>query len=269
MKLKAIVPSLDDVPSQFQELYTEQDGQFVLTIDDTEYKSKVSEFRTNNIELARRLEEAETQTKTMGDLQKQLEAYNGLDPELAREALDLKQNLDDKQLMDAGKFEELLAQRTDRMRSEYEGQVTALTTRVDLLNKESSTYKKQLYDHVIENSLQKAVTSVAKVRPGAMQDILSRGRSVWGLDDGGTPVPKDDKGNVMYGKDGDKALTMEEWGQGLLQDASYLFEGSVGGGGQGSTEHSTQGGSMIKSSDQDSLNNNIAAIAAGTATVIE
>jgi hypothetical protein len=271
MALKALVKSLDEVPQEFRSLYTQDGDHFVLDVDDKDFKTQLQEFRTNNIDLTKRNRDLEAKAKEAETLRAEIAKYKDIDPAKARDALDKLQGLEEQRLIDAGKLDEVVeqrvAQRIERMRSDYEGQVTALNKSLDEITKARDTYKGQLSEVVIDNSLQQSVGTVATVRQGAMRDVLARGRATWKLDDDGKPVPYGPDGNVMYGKDGKKTLTMEEWAQSLIQEANYLFEPNSGGGAPGNQRSSNEAGSVIDIQDQDALNANIEAIAEGKVAV--
>ena len=270
MALKVVVNDINEVAESLRDQYKQVGDEFVLDTDDSEFKQRLSEFRNNNIDLNRKLSEKEQALKTMGDLESTLKNYEGLDPQEARDALEKMRQINEKKLIDAGKMDEVLEQRTTRMRSDYEGQISALNRSLDEQKKSGGVYKEKLTKVVIDNSLQGAVSSVATVRKGAMQDVLARGRSVWSLNEDGTPVPTGSDGKVMYGKDGKNTLSMEEWAQSLVEDAGYLFEPSTGGGSGGGTRQKQSTDSKVVSvHDQDSLNANIADIAAGKVQVAD
>ncbi len=262
MAIKVVVNSLDEVPEALHSFYTKIGDEYVLDADDKDFKSKLSEFRNNNIELKKKLSDSEQMQQKIAEMQEQLKNYDGIDAEKAREALEKLQNIEDQKLIDAGKLDELLHQRTERMRGDFQGQIEALTKSLEEANNSAKNYRQRLEEVVIDNSLQQAVSQVATVRKGAMQDILARGRGVWALDDNGSPVPIDSEGNTMYGKDGEKPISMSEWAQALVQEAPYLFEGNVGGGAGGGSG-GNEGAGQVSAKDQDSINSNIEAIAAG------
>ncbi len=177
----------------------------------------------------------------------------------------MQQDLEDKKMIDAGQLDELLLERTDRMRGDFEGQRESMQKLLDEANGTSSNYKTQLEKVVIDSSIQTAVGNVATVKQGAMQDVLSRAKSVWKLDENGAPLPVDHQGKTIYGKDGSKQVSMEEWAEGLLSEAPYLFEGSKGGGAGGGDHRSS--GSKVLGSNQEALSNNLEDIAAGKVEV--
>ena len=271
MPLKATVKSLDEVQDELRDLYVQDGDVFVLDVDDKDFKTQLQEFRTNNIDLSRRNRELETLAQEAETLRTEIEKFKDIDPERAREALTKLSAIEEKKLMDAGQLDEVveqrLAQRTERMKADYEGRITALEKNYEGVTKERDTYKGQLSEVVIDNSLQQAVGTVATVRQGAIRDVLARGRETWRLDEAGKPVPYGPDGNVMYGKDGKATLTMEEWAQGLAQEANYLFEPNSGGGAPGNQKPSSDGGSVVDVDDQDALNSNIEGIAEGRVAV--
>lgn len=268
MPLKVVVKDINEVDEALRAAYTQVGDEYVLDTDDGEFKQRLSEFRSNNIDLNKKLGENEGKLKEIDNLKNVLKNYEGLDPDEARKALDTMRNINEQKLIDAGKLDEVLGQRTERMRSDYEGKIKALESNLTNTRTEGETFKKRLTEVVIDNSLQAAVGTVAPVKKGAMQDVLHRGRGVWSLNEEGKPVPVGSDGKVMYGTDGQSTLSMEEWAQSLVQDAPYLFEANSGGGSGGGMKKPDAGdGRMISAMDQDGLNANIENIAAGKVQV--
>jgi len=268
MALKVVVKDLKEIPEHLQELYAQVGDEYILDTDDGDYKARIQEFRNTNIDLNKQLTEQTGKVKEADQLQEMLKQYEGLDPQKARDALEKLQAINEQKLIDAGKLDEVLDQRTQRLRSDYEGQIKALNESLNSTKNESKIFKERLAEVVIDNSLQAAVSRTAAVRQGAMQDILSRGRQVWSINDDGTPVPTGSDGKVMYGKDGKSTLSMEEWAQSMRDEAPYLFEPSKGGGAGGGMGGSSDiGGKVINVGDQDALNASIEDIASGKVSV--
>jgi len=267
MGLKATVKSLDEVAEQFRSLYIQVGDEYALDVEEKDYKTKIAEFRDNNISMRKQLEEAVKKEEDLKQLQAQLQQFKDIDPEKAREALDRINKLEEEKLIDAGKIDELLAQRTERMRTDYTSKIEALEKALQNTSDQEKQLRSKLHSTVIDTSLQQAVSNVATVRKGAMQDILARGRGVWQLDDNGNPIPRGEDGKVLYGTDAAQPLTMEEWAQGLARDAGYLFEGNHGGGAGGGMDDTTVEGQVL-ASDQHALSTNLEAIAAGKVKVI-
>jgi len=268
MALKVVYKKLEDIPESLRDNYKQVGEEYVLDTDDSDFKSRISEFRNTNIDLNKQMQQLQEQLKGFDDVQKQLKSFEGLDPAKAREAMEKLQMLNEKKLIEAGKLDEVLEQRTTRMRSDYEGQIQALQNSLEQQMNDTKTFKSKLTEVVIDNSLQAAASKVASVRPGAMQDIISRGRSVWSINDDGTPVPTGRDGKVMYGKDGKTMLSMDEWAQSLVEEAGYLFEQSSGGGARGGMQGGGTSSKVVSMRDQQALNNSIEDIAKGNVEVV-
>ena len=72
MPLKFKYKTKDEIPTETQSLYVERDGGFVLDVEGAVEKSKLEEFRTNNITLANQL--AETKRRFEGIESEQVKA---------------------------------------------------------------------------------------------------------------------------------------------------------------------------------------------------
>lgn len=273
MALKATIKSLSEVDEAIRGLYVQQGDEYVLDVDDSDLKSRIGEFRDNNIALKQEIEKLKGQVGNSEEMKALLAKYEGIeDPDAAREALNKIKQIEEKKLIDAGQLDQVveqrLAERTDRMRKDFEGKIDQLTKVNTEWEEKYSTTHGRLSEVLIDTALQQAVTGVAPIKKGALQDILSRGRRVWKLNEDGQPEARDDNGKIMYGKDGKEPITQEEWAQSLLYDAPYLFEGNAGGGAGGGKGGGMSGEKgVISSDDQDAINANIDAIARGEVIV--
>lgn len=259
MGLKAIVSNINEVPEALREYYTQVGDEYVLDADDKDYKGRINEFRTNNINLA-------NEARSLQDKMKQ---YKDIDPEKWKEAqaaLEKVQELEDKKLIDEGKVDELLAQRTERMQQSYEQRLDKLMTDKELLTGERDTFKNRLSQSLIDSTITAAISEAGIPRKGAIPDILARARQDWSLDEKGDLVPMRD-GVLLYGDDTKNPLTPKEWSASLLQTAGHLFEPNAGGGASGGTGNSGYVPGIIPASDTRSVNNNLADIASGKITV--
>lgn len=222
MGLKRQVSSLEGVPEALHDQYRQQDdGTYVLDVEDD---PRVGEFRSRNIQLDKRTKELEAQ----------LERYKGVDPEKYRKALSALEKIEgdeERKLIEEGKIDEVVERRIGAMRTEYEKQVKALTAARDEASKDRDTFRGRLGEVLIDTHLAKAVNAVGKVREGALEDVIARGRRTFSIDENGQMVPSVN-GETVYGKKGD-ALTPEEWAGSLLESAPHLFEGGSGSGGSG------------------------------------
>jgi len=223
MALKVFIKSLNDVDETLRGYYTASEGGFVLDTDDGEYKNKINEFRTNNIELKQKLE-----------------GFAGIDADrykqLQTEADELRTKLAEAQKN--GGNEDV-----EKLRTEYEDRLKQALDAKENAEKQTGTYKGKLNDLLINDTIAKAVSNVGKVQKGALTDILHRARSIWEVNENGVPVAMKD-GAAIYGSDGKLPLTAEEYAQSLYEEAPYLFEGNSGGGAGGSGGSGGSGGAV-------------------------
>ena len=105
--MKAKYKNQDDIPSGLEQFYHEDGGEYHLQVDGLVPKSTVDEFRNNNIKLNKELQKVQD---TLSNVD--LDEYKTLKTE--------RQQIADQELISAGKLDELLAQRTERLRTDYE-----------------------------------------------------------------------------------------------------------------------------------------------------
>lgn len=239
MTIKAVVDDINAVPEVLRGFYAEQDGKFTLTVDGLVPKARLDEFRTNNITLAQERDALRQQ-------------FDGIDPAVARELLAKAQAEKDKKLIDAGKVDELVAQRVDAMRKDFESQLTGETTK-------SQKLQSQLENLLIDGAIRDAAAK-AGVRASAVEDVLLRGRTVFKLVDGKAVPMQGDQ--PIFGKTGD-AMGMDEWVAGLTTNAPHLFEPNRGGGAAGGSSTAGIGGKRIGPGDNKGFLDNLSEIAAG------
>lgn len=219
MTLKAVVESLEAVPEQFRTLYVANgEGKFKLDAEGVEDVSGLKSALEKEREQRRQL---------TTDLAK----YKGVDPAKYAELLEQQRLLDEKQLIDAGKVDELVENRVKAMREANETNVAALKA-------EGATLKGRLEKLLIDTEVQReAVMTVVET---AMDDVVRRAREVFKIVDGHAVPMKEDK--IVYGEDGVTPLTVKEWLAGLAKAAPHLFKQSAGGGaGSGGGRGSGQG----------------------------
>jgi len=267
-KIKTTIKSLDEVATEFQQLYVRSGDEFVLDVDGSEYDSRLTEFRTNNRDLAKKLDAAKKDADKMKKLEAEFKKFEGIDPEKARAAMEQMQEIEGNKLVSEGKFEEYFAQRTERMQKDNESLVGSLNQSIEKEQATNKRLRSRLEDHLVSDSLQRTVSDVAVPRKGAMTDILSRGRRIWGLDDEENIAPRDADGNIIYGKQPDKPMTQREWAESLVMEAPYLFESSKGGGGYGNDDR-PGAERLISRNDTEAISANITDIAAGKVRVVD
>jgi len=258
--LKKVVQDINTVEEQYRSLYEKQDdGTFRLKLEDDE--------NTDGLKSALE-KERKARREAEKSLRETVEKYKDIDPEKAREAQKKLQELQEKELLDAGKVDELVAARTERMKADFESQLEALKAKNKELDGKLSERTQQLTAVKVDKVITDAVVSVGAVRKGAMPDVLSRARAVWKINDAGEAVALNPEGATIYGNDGTSPMRPEEWANSLLKDAPHLFEGS---GGSGSENNQGLGGKnpkQIDRNDQKAFGENLEDIASGKVQVV-
>lgn len=118
--LKFIVDTLEGVDQSVASLYEKQDdGKFRLNVEGAVPREKLDEFRNTNIELL-----------------KKVDAFKGVDVKKYSELLALEKRVTDKELVDAGKVDEVVQGRISQMKTEHEGVVGQLNEQLGIANRQ-------------------------------------------------------------------------------------------------------------------------------------
>lgn len=212
MALKFKFKTKDEVPTDLSGHYVERDGAWVLNVDGAADKSKLDEFRNNNVSLQKQLDE---QTKK----------FEGIDPEEVRKLAAEKQKLEDEKQLKAGEFEKVLENRLRGLKVEAEKQIATLISERDSLS--SRLTEIQIDQGVVASATKRGL------RATAIPDITSRARSIFRLLNGVPAAFESDGKTVRPGKDGVAPMTLEEWVDTQVSEAPHLFESNAGGGAAG------------------------------------
>jgi hypothetical protein len=213
MALKYQVAKLEDVPENVRNLYRQEGAAFVLDAEDVVPKTRLDEFRTNNIQL-----------------QQQLDKLKDVDPVKYAELIKLQQDVEEGRLIKEGKLEEVVNLRVTNMKRDLEGQLATSNSALSQANARLAVL-------MIDDAVRQAAVKIGAL-PTALDDVVLRARTVYSMDKG-QPIPKDDKGQVIYGKDGSTPMAIEDWLVGLKKTAQHLFAGSQGSGAGGGRSAST------------------------------
>lgn len=207
MAMKFKIAKLDEVAEGVRSMYRPEGDAFVLDVDGVVPKERLDEFRDNNIQL-----------------QKQLEKLKDVDPVKYKELVELQRQVDEGKLLKEGKIEEVVQGRVAQMRTSLEGERDTFKTRAERAENQLSTL---LIDAAVKGEALKL-----GVLPTALDDVVLRARGTYRMVDG-IATPHDEKGQVVYGKDGKTPMAMGDWVEGLKKSAPHLFAGSQGGGAGG------------------------------------
>ena len=210
MKYRINKDAYDSLAADTKTLYTANDTGDTFTVTGIEgavSKDVHDEFRTNNNALRKQIDELTNK-------------FSGFDPAKYAELMAEKQTAKEKGLMDAGKHEEVMAERIKGINKAHFDEKTAWGAEKHKLTDVVEKF-------IIDNSIIEAAMKVG-ARKEALSDIVARGRSTFKMVNG-TAVPMNGE-HVMYGADGMTPVSMDSWMQQLVPTASHLFEGSSGGG---------------------------------------
>ena len=235
MAIKYTYDNVADIPEGFENLYTQSDeGVFTMSeVEGIADKGKLNEFRENNIDLRKQIED---HTATMNDLESK---FSGVDLDKWKEfqekesaMAEQQRKIDEQELIDKGDVETLIERRVQEvlaakekelgsLRGDYDGKVSGLQEQ--LIN-----YENQFSSLVIDRELA-SLSSERGVAASAVEDVLTRGRATFKVEDG-RPVAYDMDGMKMYSEDAITPLSVGEWLDGLSDKAPHLFNKSQGTG---------------------------------------
>lgn len=187
--------------------YTEDEFNALQAKAD-ENKVKLDEFRANNVKL-------------MKDMDTLSAKFEGIDLDGYNDMLKQQQALKDKKLLDAGKIDELLEERTKAMREQHNKEL-------EKIQGTNKTLNTQLETLVIDNAVRDSASKAGVVDTG-IDDVLLRSQAVFSLKEG-KAVPHDRDGNVIYGEGTSEPMSVNEWVKGQMEVAPHLFKSSQGGG---------------------------------------
>ena len=209
MALKFIMKSedLSATSEDIKALYTEQtDGSFVLTgVEGISPKSKLDEFRTNNIELNNKLE-------TLKDIDPTKYA------EMSTEIGELKIRLENTDLDEDG-INKIVEGRVEAMKNDWATKESAMEGTI-------KTQGRQLESLIIDSQVQSAALEHG-ISDSAMQDVILRAKSVFRMEEGKAIGYEGE--NKIYDDTGVELQSINGWVKGLEKTASHLFKASQNG----------------------------------------
>ena len=202
MPLKFRFKSKDEIPTDHLPFYAERDGNWMLDVDGVVEKSKLDEFRTNNLTLIKERDELK-------------QRFEGIDPDEVRKLAEEKRKLEEAQQIKAGEVEKVIETRIKTVKGDYEKQLSAATTERDALN--ARLVAIQIDQGIV------GVATVRGLRPTAIPDITARARGVFRLVNGVPTAFEADGQTVRAGKDGVTPLTLDEWVDAQVSEAAKLL----------------------------------------------
>ncbi len=218
MKLKYEYQADSEIPTAYRDLYTEQNGKYVLAeVEGVEPAAKVSDYRNNNIQLKRERDE----------LRQKLEPLEHVDLAKYEELRQKESDLRDEKLFKKDKIDEVVQNRTLTLREDYEKRL-----------KKEAEEKANLMSKLSELTIDRTAADIAakrKVRPEGISFVVDRVRATAKLENGIPVIYKN--GEKAYGKAAENGglKTIEEEVDEIVTSAPFLLEGNAGGGGSSAT----------------------------------
>lgn len=205
MKFNITKAEFDALSGEMQKLYKANGDGYQMQIEGAVDKSKLDEFRENNLKL-------------QGDLKK----FEGVDLDAYAKAAEAQRKLEDKKLIDAGDVDGLIEKRLAALTADYEGKLTAVTEKLSTADNNVAAMQTR---YEIEGAAAKAMAE-NKIRPEMIDAAMALVKSKFTLENG-QAVAKDGD-TYVQGKEGN--LTISEFIAG--QPEGFKI-GSGGGGALG------------------------------------
>jgi len=236
MALKAKVNSLEGLPEGVAEFYKQtEDGAYEIAVEGMVSKSKLDEFRANNIRANKELEQ---KTEILSKID--LEEYSHLK--------DQQQKMKDQELMDAGKVEELVQQRTERALAEANHRIDASAQAMEEATQRASKAERERDQFLVETRIKDEGIAFG-VRPEALPDVMARANHVFKLNPDTKELMAMQGDQPMYNAKS-QPLQVNEWLQMTETSAPHLFKNSSGSGASGGTGQATR---RVNLNDQSSI----------------
>jgi hypothetical protein len=202
---------------------------------DERVTSEVTGLKTKNSELLGKLKDAT----------ESLRSFDGIDPDAVRGILQRFSDDEEAKLIAAGKIDEVLDKRTERMRADVDKQIKSANERAD----KAEAFSNKFRDRVLGDAIRTAAAKTGAL-PEASDDLILRAKGTFQLNDEGEAVAVDANGDVLFGKDGKTPLSPLEWAESLKETAPHLFPRAEGTGAGG--HKPGNGGGNLKRSEMKS-----------------
>lgn len=187
MKFRINKEEFDKLSDDFKAEYKADGDNYVLQGEGFADKDKLDEFRQTNV-----------------DLLKKAKANEGIDMEKYNSMLETERKIRDKELIDKGDIDTLVAERLANQKSDYEAK---LATATENAGSATSKYHTLVSKTEIEGAAFKAF-GITKIRPDAHDAVMAQIKSKFSVGDDGMVIAKEgDK--ILTGADGN--LTIAEF----------------------------------------------------------
>lgn len=192
----------------------------------------------------------------MTALQDKFKAFDGVDADKVKALLEKFEGDEDSKLIKDGKIDEVIEKRAARIIAKHEKAVADATEREKAANEKAGNFLSRWKTERLDNFIAKKVTGLAD---GALPKVQRDARDLFDIDDEGNVVTKEGAPTDSKGK----ALTLETYGEYLIEASPFYFPPSGGAGGQGGGKGGGKGGKQIAWNDSAAIGGNLEGLASG------
>ena len=211
MKFKLTKEEFEKLSDDFKAEYKAEGDNYILQGEGFADKDKLDEFRATNV-----------------DLLKKSKANEGIDMEKYNSMLETERRIRDKELIDKGDIDTLVAERLANQKNDFEAK---LATATETAGNATSKYHTLVSKTEIEGAAFKAF-GAAKIRPDAHDAVMAQIKSKFSVGEDGMVVAKEgDK--ILTGADGN--LTIAEF---VESQPDFMRVPNTPGGGKDETSKS-------------------------------
>lgn len=237
MSLQFKVEDKTEIPKGLESHYVERDGAYFLDVSDMVEKSRLDEFRTNNIKLSKAKDEIEAKFKKLqpfsGLDDATIDMLAGINPDEYKNMKSMIDRIDASKLIDEGKIDQLLSERMARLSKDHESQVKKMSDELSKRGQTINDLNSRLSTILIDSQIQSAAGKMDGIKSDVMDIVVMMGRQIFRMNESGEIEARDAKGEKIYGKDGAETMTIDEWVSKLPIERPSLFESSQGAGSSG------------------------------------
>ncbi|RLB67216.1 MAG: hypothetical protein DRH08_04235 [Deltaproteobacteria bacterium] len=157
-------------------------------------------------------------------LQEQLKSFDGLNAEELKKLKKMVDESEESELLQQGRFDEIVNRRTEKMRLSHEEELITIQTDYDALKKKESNVSSAFDQYKIQLAINNAA-SLSGALPTAIPDIVNRSTNMFSLDTDGQIYARDEEGNIRKDKSG-KALDPTQYVSNLQNEAPHFWPAS-------------------------------------------
>lgn len=176
-----------------------------------------------------------------------LKDWEGLDPKQVRSLMERMKNDEELRLISEGKHDEVINKRVEKVQLEYEEKITNLGKERETLHQDATKYKNKYQQYRLNSELSREFVTNGGLET-ALDDIILRASSVFGLDDDDNIVAFEKDGKIRKNKDGG-VFTLKDFILDQVEKAPHLFKESVGGNSSSNERGTTLSGIDAKMAD--------------------